>query len=101
MTASSVVGGAAGLISMACVVFYGGALAERVAGHERRLVLIEGLGSPTVQRHIDEDNTRVSEIRRRLDAQDAVLADLLKLKSEVAAINTKIDFLIERQRAAK
>lgn len=94
VSVSAAIGALAGLLSILCVVWYGGALAERIRDHDRRIGTLETGGSIPLQRHESKDDTRVLEFGRRMDAQEAAIADLVKIKTDVAALNAKVDVLL-------
>lgn len=101
-------GGVSGLISIALIVWKGGAIVNTIEIHGRRLDTIEANGSIGLREHVKMDDERVSDIRQRqidqalrMTHQEETLTRVLELFGEVKVINTKLDALKEQVKGVK
>lgn len=70
-----------------------GSLPATVEDHSRRFKEMDVVGSVYAQLHEKKDEQRISEINRRLDAQDLNTAAINATRSDVAAIRAQLDAL--------
>lgn len=99
----NLLGGMGGLLSIVLIIWKGGALAQRVDDHSRRLDQIELGGSIGLREHVKMDDERVSDIKQRqvdvtqrLAHQDETLTKLTELFGDVKVINVKLDAINEK-----
>lgn len=79
-------GGVGGLIALATIVFYGGALVSQVKSLEYRVTIIESAGPATMQSHIALDEQRYIDHERRIEITERLLPSM----------DQKLDQLLKR-----
>lgn len=92
----NLLGGMSGLLAIGLVVWKGGALAQTVIDHGRRLDSIESSGSVGLREHVKLDDERVKEMQVRISTSEAVAGKVTELVGEVRVINVKLDALKEQ-----
>jgi hypothetical protein len=91
---SGIIGCISGLACLGGMVWYGGALAEKVKSIGERVAYLEMMGSNTMQVHVKEDAQRDLNLEARVKRIEDVL---LAIPERQARIEAKIDQALERQ----
>ena len=78
------------LITAGIVVWRGGALANMVESHERRVLEIELHGSPGLREHVKEDDERVKGLVARVDRAEDTMKLLGEMKADIREIKTEL-----------
>lgn len=86
-------GGISGILAIATLIFYGGAMVERLRAVEIRVNVIEAQGSPTCQQHIATDNERFTSEERRMSEMEVVLKQYAAMAADIREIKTEIKYL--------
>ena len=96
------VGGLAGLLSLALIVWNGGTLWQMVQQDHQRIDVIETGGSIGLREHVKEDNQRVADLaarlasqedsnRRLLDVVNDIKGDVKVIKDNVADLKSRVN----------
>lgn len=93
--ASTFIGGLAGLVSIGLVVFYGGALVEKVRGLDNRLTEIEKYAAPITREHMRMDDQRDLALESRVTRLEEMRTAIAEIKSQLSINTLKIDDIKE------
>lgn len=96
----NLVGGMSGLLSIALLIWKGGALMQKVDDHDRRILTIESNGSGALIAHDREDKTHHAAADTRLtrleDGFMKMLENVAEIRSDTRSLNVKFDAMKEQ-----
>lgn len=92
----NLVGGISGVTALAGLVFYGGAMVEKVRSMDVRLSAVEINGSIQLQKHIVTDEQRTTDELVRLREVEDAIKKLMAIESDIREIKTEIKYLSGR-----
>lgn len=95
------VGGISGAIALATVIFYGGALIEKIHGLDARVAKIEGAGSDIVREHIKEDQAETKATLQRLAVVEEAVKKMSQIEGDVREIKTTLQWIRNLPSAAE
>lgn len=78
------------ILTVAFVVWRGGALANTIAEHDRRIISLENAGSSVAQKHVSADDERDKAITERIARLEKILEGLSDMQSDIREIKTEI-----------
>ena len=78
------------VLTVAFVVWRGGALANTIAEHDRRIVNLENAGSATVQKHVALDDEREKATSERIARLEKIIEALPEMRSDIREIKTEV-----------
>lgn len=90
------VGGVSGLLALGAIVFWGGALVEKVRSLDGRVAAIEALGSTSLQKHIASDEKIDEAHSARLRMLEDSISLIHRIDTKVETMSTKLDLLKEQ-----
>ena len=91
----ALIGGLAGLISIGLVVFYGGALAEKVRAIDVRLVEVETHAAPITREHIRVDDLRDADLAARITRLEETRQAINQVVSDLRINGFKLDEVVK------
>lgn len=99
----NLVGGVAGFLAIALVIWRGGALERQVeidtvrqGKNEDAIAELSKGGSSGLKQHIQMDDERVADLARRLTMAEEATRQAMDLKVEIRVLGTKLDAMVER-----
>jgi len=93
--AIGVFGNLSGMLSLAVLIWRGGAMAQVQQDHSRRLETIEKHSVMQITEHVALDNERVNNLKERTRAVEAAVLTLPEIKQDVAIIKVRLTELID------
>lgn len=97
--AFNLLGGTAGALAIALVIWRGGAIERQVEIDSVRLTKLEISGSPNLEAHVKMDDERVADLARRMAMAEDSAQRSMDLKVEIRVLGTKLDAITERLRS--
>lgn len=84
------------ILTVAFVVWRGGALANTIAEHDRRIGTLESTGSVVVQKHVEKDDEREKAFDLRMERLEKIIERLPEMQSDIREIKTEIKNINKR-----
>lgn len=84
------IGGVSGLLSIVVLIWKGGALAQTVADHDRRISVFEVHGSVGLTEHVKYDDERVSNLKDRVTRVETALLNLAEMQKDIAVMAVQV-----------
>lgn len=92
----NLVGGVSGILALATMIFYGGALVEKIRGMDVRLTAVEINGSIQLQKHIVTDDQRTMDELQRLKEVEEAIKRMVNMESDIREIKVEVKYLSGR-----
>lgn len=88
-------GGISGLLAGLTIVFYGGAMIEKLRTIDSRVSALEHTGSSAVREHVKEDDARELAILQRVIVLEEAVKRLTSIEGDVREIKATMRMLVD------